>query len=86
MAAELVFDFFSILFYESITFKTFWRDEAGHSTAGIQVFDSPVSIALSALTIAFAHILAERHARASLSGNATAPSSPHPLSIPLVKT
>ncbi|CCA74223.1 hypothetical protein PIIN_08176 [Serendipita indica DSM 11827] len=87
MAAELIFDFLSILFYESITFKTFSRDEVGHATAGIQVFDSPVSIALSALTIAFARILVERHARlSSSSGSITAPSSPHPFSIPLVKT
>jgi hypothetical protein len=69
MAAELTFDICSILLYESIKLKTFSRDEAGHQTAGIQVFDSPMAIALTTLGVALAKSFAERSARSSASSN-----------------
>ncbi|PVF94948.1 hypothetical protein CPB86DRAFT_876020 [Serendipita vermifera] len=65
IAAELAFDTLSILFYESITFKTFTRDEAGHPTAGIHVFDSSVAIALWALGVALAKVYSERNSKSS---------------------
>ncbi|KAG8777767.1 hypothetical protein FRC15_011126 [Serendipita sp. 397] len=91
MAAELTFDILCILLYDSLTFKTFSRDEVGHATAGIQVFDSPVAIALSALSIALAKLLKERHDSSSsstLTNNTTSSSlltsiarSPSPLPL-----
>lgn len=81
MAAELVFDILSILFYESLTFKTFSRDEAGHPLAGIRVFDSPVAIALSALTVTFAKILFERHVHGSSPLSSTPSNERHEFSL-----
>lgn len=69
MAAELIFDICSILLYESVTLKTFSRDELGHQTAGIQVFDSPMAIALTTLTVALAKSFAEHNARSSTPSN-----------------
>lgn len=72
MAAELSFDVISILFYERATFRSFSRDEdAGN--AAIHIFDSPVAIALTALTLALAKVLVDKNQEQSTSD------SGHPL-------
>lgn len=62
MAAELSFDVISILFYERATLRPFTRDDDGTiANAAIHIFDSPVAIALTALTLALAKVLVERN-------------------------
>jgi hypothetical protein len=60
MAAELSFDVISILFYERATLRPFTSDDDGNHAA-IHIFDSPLAIALTALTLALAKVLVERN-------------------------
>jgi len=62
MAAELGFDVMSILFYERATLRPFTRDDdATIGNAAIHIFDSPLAIAFTALTLALAKVLVERN-------------------------
>jgi hypothetical protein len=69
MAAELSFDLISILFYERATLRPFTRDDDGTmgNSAAIHIFDSPLAIALTALTLALAKVLVERNNAQSIS-------------------